>query len=73
LERVKGSEPSPSRTGSGVRTCSVRAFDRSGAQAPRAIERRRKSKIDFGFAELWARQKAQNIHVRPRVIREIPR
>jgi hypothetical protein len=40
----------------------------SPSEALRAIERRRKSKIDFGFAELRARQEAQNIHVRPRVI-----
>jgi hypothetical protein len=31
------------------------------AQAVRAIDRRRK--IDFAFAELRARQEAQNIHV----------
>jgi hypothetical protein len=56
------------QTGSGVRTSLARAFDRAGAKALRAIERRRKSKIDFGFAELRSRQEAQNIHVRPRVI-----
>jgi hypothetical protein len=38
------------QTGVGVRTSLARAFDRSGAEALRAIERRRKSKIDFGFA-----------------------
>jgi hypothetical protein len=51
------------QTGSGLRTSLARAFGRSGAEALRAIERRRKSKIDFGFAALRARQEAQNIHV----------